>query len=186
KLLKFLEDGVISRVGSNRGRQMDVRIIAATNRDLKEMIAGKQFRSDLYYRLNVIPVKIPPLRERKDCLVPLINHYMDFFSDKYEKPKMVLSNESMDALSAYPFLGNVRELINICERLVVMSRSSHVRYEDLPGSIRKHMAVNEPSLEAWQPEQTLEQMTARFEKKVLAAALKTAKTQMNAAKMLGI
>ncbi|MCA1788138.1 MAG: sigma 54-interacting transcriptional regulator, partial [Desulfobacteraceae bacterium] len=88
KLLRFLEDGVITRVGSNRNRPVDVRIIAATNRDLKKMIETHQFRSDLYYRLNVIPVKIPPLRERKDCLVPLINHYMDFFSDKYEKPKM--------------------------------------------------------------------------------------------------
>ncbi|MCA1787209.1 MAG: sigma 54-interacting transcriptional regulator, partial [Desulfobacteraceae bacterium] len=72
KLLKFLEDGVISRVGSNRGRQVDVRIIAATNRDLKEMIAGRQFRSDLYYRLNVVPLTIPPLRERSECLVPMI------------------------------------------------------------------------------------------------------------------
>ncbi|HKJ98903.1 MAG TPA: sigma 54-interacting transcriptional regulator [Desulfotignum sp.] len=186
KLLRFLEDGVISRVGSTRNRPVDVRIIAATNRDLKEMIEKKQFRSDLYYRLNVIPVKIPPLRERKDCLVPLVNHYMDFFSDKYEKSRMVLSNETVDALSAYPFLGNVRELINICERLVVMSRSSHVRYEDLPGSIRKHIAASQPALDAWHPDQTLEQMTARFEKKVLAAAVKTAKTQVNAAKMLGI
>ncbi len=186
KLLKFLEDGVISRVGSTASKPVDVRIIAATNRDLKDMIETKQFRNDLYYRLNVIPVKIPPLRERSECLVPLITRYLEVFSQKYGKPEMTLDREAVDALTAYLFPGNVRELINICERLVVMSRSSNVRYEDLPGSIRKHMAANEASLDALPPDQTLEQMTARFEKKVLAAALKTAKTQVNAAKMLGI
>ncbi|HKL00312.1 MAG TPA: sigma 54-interacting transcriptional regulator [Desulfotignum sp.] len=186
KLLRFLEDGVISRVGSTRNRPVDVRIIAATNRDLKEMIEKKQFRSDLYYRLNVIPVKIPPLRERKDCLLPLINHYMDFFSDKYKKPRMVLSNETVDALSAYPFLGNVRELINICERLVVMATDRQVRYEDLPGSVRKALSPSRPVGTSWQPGQTLEQLVGDLEKTVLNQALKHAGTQARAARFLGI
>jgi PAS domain S-box-containing protein len=88
KLLKFLEDGVISRVGGTRSRQVDVRIVAATNRDLKEMIADNQFRSDLYFRLHVVPLTIPPLRERTACLVPLITHYLDQFAAKYGKPRM--------------------------------------------------------------------------------------------------
>jgi PAS domain S-box-containing protein len=186
KLLKFLEDGVISRVGSNRGRQVDVRIVAATNRDLKEMIADKQFRSDLYYRLNVIPLKIPPLRERTECLVPLTIHYLEIFSKKYGKPDMRLSREAMDALAAYPFPGNVRELINICERLVVMARNSQIRYEDLPGSIRKAAAASRLAGTPWHPGQTLGQMVADLEKAVLASALKQAKTQENAARLLGI
>ena len=186
KLLKFLEDGVISRVGSTVSKPVDVRIIAATNRDLKDMIETKQFRNDLYYRLNVIPVKIPPLRERADCLVPLITRYLGVFCRKYGKPEMTLSREAVDALTAYLFPGNVRELINICERLVVMAQNNRSQYENLPGSIRKSMASAEPYGGVWHPGQTLGQMVADLEKEVLAAALKKTKTQANAAKMLGI
>jgi transcriptional regulator with PAS, ATPase and Fis domain len=186
KLLKFLEDGVISRVGSNRSRQVDVRIIAATNRDLKEMIAGKQFRSDLYYRLHVVPLTIPPLRERSECLLPLITNYLDQFAQKYEKPRMTLSREAAEVLSAYRFPGNVRELINICERLVVMAADSRVRFEDLPGSIRKSMTAEAPDDPIWHPDHTLSHMVADLEKKVLTAALEKGKTQAKAAKLLGI
>jgi PAS domain S-box-containing protein len=186
KLLKFLEDGVISRVGSTVSKPVDVRIIAATNRDLKDMIETKQFRNDLYYRLNVIPVKIPPLRDRADCLVPLITRYLGVFCRKYGKPEMTLSREAVDALTAYRFPGNVRELINICERLVVMAQNSRIQYENLPGSIRKNMASAEPYGGVWHPGQTLGHVVADLEKEVLAAALKKAKTQANAAKMLGI
>jgi PAS domain S-box-containing protein len=186
KLLKFLEDGMISRVGSHRSRQVDVRIIAATNRDLKEMIAGKQFRSDLYYRLHVVPLTIPPLRDRSECLVPLITHYLDRFADKYDKPRLALSRNALDTLSAYRFPGNVRELINICERLVVMAADSRVRYEDLPGSIRKSMPPEEPGDAVWHPGQSLSQMVADLEKKVLVQALKHGGTQAGAARLLGI
>jgi transcriptional regulator with PAS, ATPase and Fis domain len=186
KLLKFLEDGVISRVGSNRSRQVDVRIIAATNRDLKEMVAGKQFRSDLYYRLHVVPLTIPPLRKRSECLLPLITHYLDQFTQKYEKPRMTLSREAAEVLSAYRFPGNVRELINICERLVVMAADSRVRFEDLPGSIRKSMTAEAPDDPIWHPDHTLSHMVADLEKKVLTAALEKGKTQAKAAKLLGI
>ncbi|MGM0394769.1 MAG: sigma-54 interaction domain-containing protein [Thermodesulfobacteriota bacterium] len=186
KLLKFLEDGMISRVGSHRSRQVDVRIIAATNRDLKEMIAGKLFRSDLYYRLHVVPLTIPPLRDRSECLVPLITHYLDRFADKYDKPRLTLSRNALDTLSAYRFPGNVRELINICERLVVMAADSRVRYEDLPGSIRKSMPPEEPGDAVWHPGQSLSQMVADLEKKVLTQALKHGGTQAGAARLLGI
>jgi PAS domain S-box-containing protein len=186
KLLKFLEDGVISRVGSTRSRQVDVRIIAATNRDLKEMITGKQFRSDLYYRLHVVPLTVPPLRERFECLVPLVTHYLDLFADKYDKPGMTLSRDAVDALSAYPFPGNVRELINMCERLVVMAADRQVRYEDLPGSVRRAMAPSRPAGTSWQPGQTLDQMVGGLEKTVLTQALKHARTQARAARLLGI
>jgi PAS domain S-box-containing protein len=186
KLLKFLEDGVISRVGSTRSRQVDVRIIAATNRDLREMITGKQFRSDLYYRLHVVPLTVPPLRERFECLVPLVTHYLDQFADKYDKPRMTLSRDAVDALSAFPFPGNVRELINICERLVVMAADRQVRYEDLPGSVRRTMASSRPAGTSWQPGQTLAQMVGDLEKTVLTQALKHAGTQARAARLLGI
>ena len=186
KLLKFLEDGVITRVGGTRNKNVDVRIIAATNRDLKTMIEKKLFRSDLYYRLNVIPVKIPPLRERKECLVPLINHYLNLFSLKYEKPGMTLSAETIDALAAYPYPGNVREMINICERLVVMAQGTNIPYKDLPGSVKKSVTDQDPSMDVWQPGKTLQDMVGDLEKRVLGRALKEGRTQANAARLLGI
>ncbi|MCG8643044.1 MAG: sigma 54-interacting transcriptional regulator [Desulfobacterales bacterium] len=186
KLLRFLEDGVITRVGGTRNKNVDVRIIAATNRDLKTMIEKKLFRSDLYYRLNVIPVKIPPLRERKECLVPLINHYLNLFSLKYEKPGMTLSAETIDALAAYPYPGNVREMINICERLVVMAQETNIPYKDLPGSVKKSVTDQDPSMDVWQPGKTLQDMVGDLEKRVLGRALKEGRTQANAARLLGI
>jgi len=186
KLLKFLEDGMITRVGGTRSRQVDVRIIAATNRDLKEMIAGNQFRSDLYYRLHVVPMTIPPLRDRSECLVPLITHYLDRFSDKYDKPRLTLSRNALDTLSAYRFPGNVRELINICERLVVMTAGTRVRVEDLPAGIRKSMPPDETGDADWRPGRSLPQMVADLEEKVLVQALKHGGTQARAAGLLGI
>jgi len=186
KLLKFLEDGVISRVGGTRSRQVDVRIIAATNRDLKEMISGNQFRSDLYYRLHVVPLTIPPLRDRSECLVPLITHYLDRFADKYDKPRLTLSRDVLDTLSAYRFPGNVRELINLCERLVVMATGTKVRVEDLPGSIRNAMPHEEPENAVWHPGRSLSQMVADLEQKVLIRALKHGGTQAGAARLLGV
>lgn len=186
KLLKFLEDGVISRVGGTGNKKVDVRIIAATNRDLKGMIENKQFRSDLYYRLNVIPLKIPPLRKRKECLVPLIDYYLNFFCKKYEKQKLTPSSEAVDALVAYPYPGNVREMINICERLVVMSQDKNIEYKDLPGSVQKKIKAGNPVLEGWNQGQTLQEMVEELEKTVLATVLKKCRTQANAAKMLGL
>jgi transcriptional regulator with PAS, ATPase and Fis domain len=186
KLLKFLEDGMITRVGGTRSRQVDVRIIAATNRDLKKMIAGNQFRSDLYYRLHVVPLTIPPLRERSECLIPLITHYLDRFTDKYGKPRLTLSRDAVDMLSAYRFPGNVRELINICERLVVMAAGSRIRVEDLPGSIRRSMPPDEPENANWHPGQSLSQMVAELERKMLVRALKHGGTQAAAARLLGV
>ena len=186
KLLKFLEDGVITRVGDTKNKQVDARIIAATNRDLKKMIADKRFRSDLYYRLNVIPLKVPPLRERRDCLVPLVDHYLGQFSTKYEKPRIRLSNEILEALMAYPYPGNVREMINICERMVVMSQGGEISFKDLPAGVQEHGEQGDGfSLELSQG-RTLKEMVARLEQKVLEAALREHGTQTKAARALGL
>ena len=131
KLLRFLEDGGITRLGGTEERKVDVRILAATHRDLEAMVESGAFRLDLYYRLNVIPIHIPSLRERRDCLVPLIRHYIDHFSSVANTPKR-LTREAIDALVGYSYPGNVRELMNICERLVVMSETEVVDLSDLP------------------------------------------------------
>ena len=186
KLLKFLEDGVITRVGDTKSKRVDARIIAATNRDLKSMIQEKRFRSDLYYRLNVIPLKVPPLRERRECLLPLVNHYLDIFCHRYKKQRVQLSTQTMDALMAYPYPGNVRELINLCERMVVMSQGGDISLRDLPAGVQEHVDPSESISMDISQGQTLKEMVARLETKVLHAALREYGTQTKAARALGL
>jgi PAS domain S-box-containing protein len=186
KLLKFLEDGVITRVGSTRNRTVDIRIIAATNRDLKKMVETGQFRNDLYYRLNVVPINIPPLRERKECIVPLFNHYILEFSRKYGKERPGITGDILDALAVYDFPGNVREMINICERLVVMSHSGEISLKDLPGLVRENISPKPLITEPWQAGQTFKAMVETFEKELLTQVLQTTRTQTEAAEKLGL
>ncbi len=186
KLLRFLEDGQISRVGATTSKTVDVRIIAATNRNLKNMVAQKQFRSDLFYRLNVIPLTLPPLRNRKDCILPLINHFIDQFCRRYGKKEVILSREALGALLEYNYPGNVREMINICERVVVMSHDGHVGIEDLPGGVRETAQTPPLSREVWGPGQTLKEMVDAVEKEILEKALTFHGTQAKMAVTLGL
>ena len=120
KLLRVLEDGEVLRVGASKPRHVDVRIVAATNRVLRTEVAANRFRGDLYFRLNVIPVRLPPLRERPEDILPLARHFLAFYSADAGRP-LALSPEAEKALLAYAWEGNVRELENVIERAVVMS-----------------------------------------------------------------
>jgi len=120
KLLRVLEDGEVLRVGASKPRKVDVRIVAATNRVLRKEVAEGRFRADLYFRLNVIPVRIAPLRERPEDILPLARHFLAYYSAEAGRP-ISLSAEAERTLRAYSFPGNVRELENIIERAVVMS-----------------------------------------------------------------
>jgi DNA-binding NtrC family response regulator len=120
KLLRVLEDGEVLRVGASKPRKVDVRIVAATNRILRTEIASGRFRGDLYFRLNVIPVRIPPLRDRPEDILPLARHFLAFYAAEAGRP-IGLSREAEKVLLAYPWHGNVRELENVIERAVVMS-----------------------------------------------------------------
>jgi DNA-binding NtrC family response regulator len=122
------------RLGGTRGRKVDVRILAATNRDLEQLVQTGLFRTDLFYRLSVIPLRIPPLRERRECLLPLIRTYMDFFAER-SGCKRRLTQAALDQLIGYHFPGNVRELMNLCERLVVMTDGELIDVHDLPRAI---------------------------------------------------
>ncbi|BBO71141.1 sigma-54 dependent transcriptional regulator [Desulfosarcina alkanivorans] len=188
KLLRFLEDGRVTRVGGTTPRALNVRVICATHRDLERMVAQGQFRLDLFYRLNVIPISIPPLREREACKLALIEHYIKHFNDKLkgcQPPR--LSRRAMDALMAYHYPGNVRELMNICERLVVMSESAQIDVEDLPSaltsSLPPRIACGIGMMEAGQ---TLPQVMAAVERRLLNEALDKYGTQAKAASALGI
>jgi DNA-binding NtrC family response regulator len=130
KLLRVLQDGEVRRVGSNTGVKTNVRIIAATNRKLQSRIREGDFREDLYYRLQVILLNLPPLRERKGEILPLVEHYLNMYIQKFGKSIKGLSDEARIALEEYPWPGNVRELANVVERAVILCRGDYVHPED--------------------------------------------------------
>jgi transcriptional regulator with PAS, ATPase and Fis domain len=132
-LLRFLETGEIQRVGSDsRMAPLNVRVITATHRRLLDAIAEKDFREDLYYRLNVVHIEVPPLRERRDDVPLLIAHFLRMFSDAHRRPLAEVSPESMAYLTDYTWPGNVRELKNITERLVLKCRAGRIEVDALP------------------------------------------------------
>lgn len=132
KLLRALEEGEIRRVGEVRAEKVDARVVAATARDLEDGIRKNNFREDLYYRLNVISIRIPPLRERTDDIPGLANIFLERYSKKYSKSIKTIEDGAMRALLAYRWPGNVRELENIVERAVILEDSERIRAEDLP------------------------------------------------------
>ena len=121
KLLRVLQEQEFERLGSTRTHQVDVRLVAATNRDLEEMVNHGQFRSDLYYRLNVFPVQLPPLRERREDIPALVSHFVERFGRRMGREIDNIPTETMSALSSYQWPGNIRELQNLIERAVILS-----------------------------------------------------------------
>ncbi|MBM3316110.1 sigma-54-dependent Fis family transcriptional regulator, partial [candidate division WOR-3 bacterium] len=135
-LLRFLETGEIQRVGSDRPQtRVDVRIIAATNRNLLDRIASREFREDLYYRLNVIQLTVPPLRERREDIPDLLDHFLKAYAERHGVPTPRLTAEALGRLIAYHWGGNVRELKNFVERLVLKTRTGVITPEDLPSEL---------------------------------------------------
>jgi TyrR family helix-turn-helix protein len=185
KLLRFLEDGCSTRIGGTASRKLDVRVLAATNRDLEKSVEERHFRRDLYYRLNVIPIHIPPLRERREDILPLIQHFMAHFGEKLDARKQITS-AALDALLACSYPGNVRELMNLCERLVVMSEGPRIDVTDLPsstaGSDGRELALHDITGGGGSFRETLED----FEKTVLKRAMAAHTSQQSMAEALGV
>jgi len=127
KLLRVLEDGSLERIGSTTTLTVDVRVIAATNRDLVKLVAHGKFREDLYYRLNVFPIVVPPLRDRSEDVPVLAWTFAKQYGAAMGKPVERISQETMDAMRRYPWPGNIRELRNVIERAVILSESSTLR-----------------------------------------------------------
>jgi transcriptional regulator with PAS, ATPase and Fis domain len=185
KLLRFLEDGRVMRVGGTQAHQLDVRILAATHRDLKGMVDAGAFRLDLYYRLSVIPLQVPPLRERTDCILPTLRHYVDLFAERMGVRRR-LSRAACDALLAYPWPGNVRELMNLCERLVVMTEAETIDVSDLPADVLGKSVGTSPSGGAWPEEFTLEQAIESTERAMILEARRKHGSQALIAGALGV
>ena len=135
KLLRVLQEGEFERLGGTRVLKSNVRIISATNVNLADAIKQKLFREDLYYRLNVITITIPPLRERREDIPLIINHYLKIYQEKNNKPTGGISEEALDMMTDYQWPGNVRELKNVIERAVVLTQDSIITQKDLPENI---------------------------------------------------
>jgi formate hydrogenlyase transcriptional activator len=140
KLLRVLQEQEFERLGSTRTHQVDVRLVAATNRDLAEMVNHGQFRSDLYYRLNVFPVQLPPLRERREDIPALVTHFVERFGRRMGREIENIPRETMSALSSYQWPGNIRELQNLIERAVILSNDG-VLPNPLPAAGTRIIAI---------------------------------------------
>ena len=147
KLLRVLQDRSFERIGGVKSIKVDIRVIAATNQELETLVKQGNFREDLYYRLNVIPIRIPPLRERVSDIPLLVAHFLQEFSKKKKKAAKRLSPQAMDLLIRYPWPGNVRELENLMERLVILTEGDVVEVEDLPQRFREAASIG-PGVES--------------------------------------
>lgn len=183
KLLRFLQEGECKRVGANETLRLDVRVLAATNRNLADMVEDGAFRSDLYYRLNVIQMTLPPLRERKRDIPLMANHFLARFAHKMHKDRMNFSPEAMQAITSYHWPGNIRELENAIERAVALTVGKSISLYNLPEQLRTADTTT-PSA----PPATGEPMTLKdLEKKYILETLETCNWNYElASKQLGI
>lgn len=186
KLLRVLQEKVFERVGSQHPIRTHARIIAATSRDLDKMKEEGRFREDLYYRLAVLPIAVPPLRSRKVDIIPLADYFLTKYNKQYHKNVRRLSTPAIDMLMSYHWPGNVRELENMIERAVIMSSSSVINAVDLPPSLQTAAATGTEALVAASTHTktsnaTLDSLTAAFETELITEALKHTRGNISAA-----
>ncbi len=187
KLLRVLQEQEFQRVGGNHDIRVDVRIIAATNKDLKEEVDAGRFREDLYFRLNVVRIDVPPLRDRRSDIPFLVAHFVAKFRQKLGRTVHAVDPEVMSALYGYSWPGNVRELENVIERSFVLCRGTTIKPEDLPPEIRESPEIEKglDTLISW--EKGLAETLDAIEERMIRQALKkTRNVQAQAAKILGI
>jgi len=188
KLLRVLQDRKFRRLGGVEESDADVRFIAATNRDLEKLVGEGRFREDLYYRINVIPIHLPPLRERREDIPLLADHFLDRYRTQMNKSVSSISADALRLLERHDWPGNIRELENVIERAVALEPSSAILPESLPAPLRgggPHNGGRPPAL----PESgfDLEQHVKDLEREYLAEALKKANgVQVKAAEILGM
>jgi two-component system NtrC family response regulator len=182
KILRVLEERMLERVGDNRLIHVDVRVLAATNKDLSKAIQAGEFREDLYYRLNVVPLQIPPLRERREDIRPLAQHFLKQLG---ASPRLTIAPEAFRALESYDWPGNVRELENALERAMIFHRGDVITLDDLPEAVRTRKAKEAVPLPVSLPEAGLS--LEEVEKELILRALqKHGWNQSRAARYLGI
>jgi DNA-binding NtrC family response regulator len=184
KLLRVLQEGEFERVGGNETKKVDVRILAATNRNLEEAMKNGNFRQDLYYRLNVIPLDVPPLRERKDDIPLLVAYFLDKFNADFKKKIEAVDDEAMSYLQTYDWPGNIRELENLMERAIVLNKSGILKVTDFP--IFNSDVETEQEIDI-HSSNDLTGIVDNFEKKIILKALRENNfNKLRTAEKLGI
>lgn len=183
KLLRVLQAGEFERVGSTKTMRTNVRLICATNKNLKDQVSQGRFREDLFYRINVILLEIPPLRERPEDIPLLMKHYLKYFSERNRKSIEKMTPEAIHVLTRYTWPGNVRELKNIVERMVVLSRSNVIDREQIPEDIRGERKLSSVKPGAGKNPSTLQEMEEEMIRRTL---LEVNRNKSAAAKKLGI
>jgi DNA-binding NtrC family response regulator len=187
KILRFLEEREFNRVGGSKTIKVDVRLITATNKDLNQLIKKGSFREDLYYRINVIPIVIPPLRERKEDIPILIDHFINKFSVENNKNVKGISKEALELLMQYEWPGNVRELENLVERVIALTFNEYIQLNELPLSFKNTPKINGLKESILDGKVSFLQGEEEFEREVISEALKkTNYIQSRAAEILGI
>lgn len=187
KLLRVMQEKEFMRLGGTQTITVDVRILAATNTDIEELIEQKAFRKDLFYRLNVIKIEIPPLRDRKEDIPLLVRHFIEVYAKENHKDVEGVSDDVFGILDYHSWPGNVRELENLIERAVVLSRSRIITRDALPPFLLRNGRVDDEALIAAEESLDLRDRTQAFQKKVILAALKKTKgVQNKAAHLLGV
>ena len=180
KLLRALQEREFTRLGTHQPIRLQARIVAATHVDLKQAIQEGRFREDLYYRLNVIPLHIPPLRERRADITPLVNHFLEKICHEIGRSRIEIDSDALAALESYSWPGNIRQLENLLERCVVLTRQNSIGRRDLPAEIREQEANSEGNPSSPFDLPAIERQT------VLSALEKTRFNQSQAAVLLGI
>jgi two-component system, NtrC family, response regulator AtoC len=185
KILRALQEREFIRVGGSKMVSVDVRLISATNKNLEEMMAKGYFRSDLFYRINVVPLTIPPLRNRKEDILLLVDHFLNKHAGSEKRKK--ISPEAMDILMSYDWPGNVRELENIIERISVLTKEESIEPENMPLTLKNNSRVELIKQEVLNKQISFEDAEREFEKNIILEALKkTNYIQTKAADLLGI
>ncbi len=184
KLLRVLQDGVVRRLGGTESRSVDVRVVAATNRDLESMVQEGGFRDDLYYRLAVVPLFLPPLRSRREEIPELVHHFLQRHRERLGVPVERISPAAMEALLAYPWPGNIRELENLLERVVVLADGPEIGTRDLPEDVL-HPAPERAPLEIADDDLSVKRHSADLERVLIRRALeRTGGNKTQAAELL--
>ena len=187
KMLRLLDEKEFSRVGGTEKIKVDFRLITATNKDLNQLIKKGSFREDLYYRINVVPIVIPPLRERKDDIPLLIDHFINKFSIENNKNVKGISKEALELMMQYEWPGNIRELENLIERVIALTSNEYIKLNELPFSFKNTPKINGLKESVLEGKVSFLQAEEDFEKEVILDALKKANNiQSHAAEILGI
>jgi transcriptional regulator with PAS, ATPase and Fis domain len=188
KLLRVLQDQEVERIGSNKPLKLDVRVLSATNCDLEQQVRQGQFREDLFYRLNVIPLQLPPLRERTQDIMALVGGFLEKFCRLMGRPPMTISRRALEALEHYAWPGNIRELENLVERLVALTEGDVIHIEDLPSELCGQAGVSgDAGLELTERGVDMAGIVAGMERKLITQALAlTCGVKARAASLLGV